>query len=60
MSEKEKKTTNINWFPGHMKKAYVKIEEYLKMIDFVIIVLDARAPFSSAMHVLHFLVLMII
>lgn len=38
----------INWFPGHMKKAYVKIEEYLKMIDFVIIVLDARAPFSSA------------
>ncbi len=38
----------IHWFPGHMKKAYVKIEEYLKMIDFVIIVLDARAPFSSA------------
>ena len=44
----EKKQTNINWFPGHMKKAYVKIEEYLKMIDFVVIVLDARAPFSSA------------
>ena len=42
----EKKQTNINWFPGHMKKAYVKIEEYLKMIDFVVIVLDARAsPF---------------
>ena len=39
---------NIHWFPGHMKKAYVSIEEYLKITDFVIIVLDARAPFSSA------------
>ena len=50
MDNKEKSLASqrINWFPGHMKKAYVKIEEYLKMIDFVVIVLDARAPFSSA------------
>ena len=39
---------NIHWFPGHMKKAYVKIEEQMKFVDFVIIVLDARVPFSSA------------
>ena len=39
---------NIHWFPGHMKKAYVRIEDHLKMVDFVVIVLDARAPFSSA------------
>lgn len=39
---------NIHWFPGHMKKAYVRIEEQVKFIDYVIIVLDARAPLVSS------------
>jgi len=38
---------NIHWFPGHMKKASVKIEEKLKYVDFVIVILDARAIRSS-------------
>ena len=39
--------TNIHWFPGHMKKAIIKIEESLKMVDFVIEILDSRVPLSS-------------
>ncbi|MGP1414225.1 MAG: ribosome biogenesis GTPase YlqF [Bacillales bacterium] len=38
---------NIHWFPGHMKKAINKIIEQLKLVDFVIIVLDSRIPISS-------------
>ncbi|MDR1906362.1 MAG: ribosome biogenesis GTPase YlqF [Clostridiales bacterium] len=34
----------INWFPGHMKKAFGIIEENLKLVDAVLYVLDARAP----------------
>jgi ribosome biogenesis GTPase A len=34
----------INWFPGHMKKAFGIIEENLKLVDAVIYVIDARAP----------------
>lgn len=41
------KVKNIHWFPGHMKKAINKIEESLKMVDFVIEVLDSRAPLST-------------
>ena len=37
----------IHWFPGHMKKALGEIEERIKIVDVVIEVLDARAPFSS-------------
>ena len=37
---------NINWFPGHMKKNLRELESSLKIIDAVICVLDARAPFS--------------
>ncbi|MDR2091328.1 MAG: ribosome biogenesis GTPase YlqF [Clostridiales bacterium] len=36
----------INWFPGHMKKAVGIIEENLKLVDAVLYVLDARAPFA--------------
>lgn len=51
--EKEKITKNqkehaIHWFPGHMKKASNKIEESIKLVDFVIVLLDARAPLSSS------------
>ena len=36
----------IQWFPGHMKKSLVNLESWLKNIDMVIVVLDARAPYS--------------
>ncbi|MGI6204876.1 MAG: ribosome biogenesis GTPase YlqF [Anaerovoracaceae bacterium] len=38
---------NINWYPGHMKKTREMIEEYLKAVDVVIEVIDARIPRSS-------------
>ena len=38
---------NIHWYPGHMKKATIKIEERIKSVDLVIELLDARAPISS-------------
>ena len=37
----------INWFPGHMTKALRTMEKEIKTVDFVIYVLDARAPKSS-------------
>ena len=37
----------LQWFPGHMKKAERLIQENLKSVDLVIEVLDARIPFSS-------------
>lgn len=38
---------NVHWFPGHMKKALVEIEERIKLVDVVIELFDARAPLSS-------------
>lgn len=38
---------NIHWFPGHMAKALRMMQEEIKVVDCVIYVLDARAPFSS-------------
>lgn len=37
----------INWFPGHMTKALRAMEKEIKTIDFVIYVLDSRAPLAS-------------
>lgn len=37
---------SINWYPGHMVRAKREIEENLKLVDIVAVVLDARAPFS--------------
>ena len=37
----------INWFPGHMAKARREISERLKVIDIMIELVDARAPYSS-------------
>lgn len=42
MSEKQ-----LHWYPGHMKKAQIQIEEKLKIVDCVIELLDARIPLSS-------------
>ncbi|MEG1581608.1 MAG: ribosome biogenesis GTPase YlqF [Clostridia bacterium] len=36
----------IQWFPGHMTKALREIEKNLKLVDIVLYILDARAPFS--------------
>ena len=38
---------NINWYPGHMKKAKKMIIDNLKLVDVVVEILDARIPFSS-------------
>ena len=38
---------NINWYPGHMKKTIEDIEEKLKLVDFVIEIIDSRIPYSS-------------
>ncbi len=37
----------FNWFPGHMEKARKQLEEKIKIIDFVIELVDARNPYSS-------------
>lgn len=49
MDKKEKSlpSTNINWYPGHMAKTKRQITEDLKLIDFVIEIMDARIPISS-------------
>lgn len=39
--------TQINWYPGHMKKTKDLIKENLKLIDVVLEVVDARIPISS-------------
>lgn len=39
--------SNLQWFPGHMKKAQRLIEENLSLVDLVIELLDARIPLSS-------------
>ena len=37
----------IQWYPGHMAKSRRLLSEKLKIIDLVIEVVDARAPFST-------------
>ena len=37
----------IQWYPGHMAKARREAEERLKRVDFVMELVDARAPYSS-------------
>ena len=39
--------TNINWYPGHMKKTREEILKLMPVIDFVIEVIDGRVPESS-------------
>ena len=37
----------IQWFPGHRSKARRQVQENLKHVDFVTILVDARLPLSS-------------
>ena len=46
-NENSQNKSNINWFPGHMTKAKREITDYLKLVDFVIELRDARIPNSS-------------
>ena len=39
--------TNINWFPGHMRKALNEVSDKLKFVDIVFETVDARIPISS-------------
>ena len=45
--DNQQKSTNINWYPGHMAKAKRQISEQLNLIDVVIEILDSRIPISS-------------
>ena len=38
---------HLQWFPGHMTAAIRMMEDSVKLVDGVLMVLDARAPFSS-------------
>ena len=38
---------SIQWFPGHMSKARRQVQENIKFVDFVTILVDARLPLSS-------------
>lgn len=42
----------IHWYPGHMKKAQIEVQERLKVVDVVVELLDARIPLSSRNNVL--------
>lgn len=37
----------VQWYPGHMAAAMRRIDEYMKLIDIVIEVVDARVPQSG-------------
>lgn len=40
-------SAEFNWFPGHMNKTLKEIEDKIKIVDVVVEVIDARAPYSS-------------
>ncbi len=37
----------VQWYPGHMAKAFREMDEKVKFVDLVIVLLDARVPESS-------------
>ena len=46
MSEKDDLERAVQWYPGHMVRAMRRMGEYLKLIDVVVEVVDARVPRS--------------
>ena len=44
---------NINWFPGHMRKALRGVGDQIKRVDVVIELRDARLPITSQNPDLH-------
>ena len=49
----ESKMKQIHWYPGHMKKAQIEVQERLKLVDVIVELLDARIPVSSRNEVLY-------
>ena len=47
MEKEVSKGKTIQWYPGHMTKTKRLIEENIKLVDIVIELLDARAPYST-------------
>ncbi len=47
MDKEISKGKMIQWYPGHMTKTKRLIEENIKLVDIVIELLDARAPYST-------------
>lgn len=45
--DKTAKEKQIQWYPGHMFRSFREIREKLKLMDIVMILLDARIPISS-------------
>ncbi len=37
----------VQWFPGHMAKALREMEEKVKLVDLIMILIDSRIPYSS-------------
>ena len=37
----------IQWYPGHMNKARVQLEDKLSLLEVIVEVVDARIPASS-------------
>lgn len=37
----------IQWFPGHMAKSIRELKEVIKIVDVVMVLVDARIPYSS-------------
>ena len=37
----------VQWYPGHMAKAFREMDEKIKLVDLIIVLLDARVPESS-------------
>jgi len=46
-SEKSFSSSSINWYPGHMAKTLREIKSDMKLIDIVLVILDARVPYAS-------------
>lgn len=47
MNNEKLNKTNINWYPGHMKKTKDELKKVMPYIDIVYEVIDARIPYSS-------------
>ena len=45
--EKRQNSTNINWYPGHMKKTKDEIRKIMPIVDIVYEIIDARIPYST-------------
>lgn len=37
----------VQWYPGHMAKALREMEEKIKLVDLIYILIDSRIPYSS-------------